>query len=400
MPKINPPLTDTAIKNLKPKEKVYKKSDGQNLFIFIEPSGRKFFAFEYKSPLTLKIRRYALGNYPILTLAKARELKLKFQRQLQDGIDPMMAQNSSGAGNFEKVATDWIDKKSRAIEALTAKTQLRIAQKYLFPYIGRRDISGIKAAEIITVLQKIEESGAFATLKKAFQLCSQIWKFAVVSQKAPHNIMADIEYKYTFKAVKAQNYPTLIRDNEIRALIQGINEYRGDYNTKIALKLGLYTAARSFNIRAAQWREFDFKKDIWSIDIKKMKQERDYFNLPMSSQVKELLLEHKKFCMDSDYLFYSPISKTKYMSENTLNVALRRMGYTKEELVFHGFRSMFSTVCNENIHLHGYSADIIEKCLAHKEANSVRAAYNRASSLNDMRGLMQWWADYLDGLVS
>ena len=398
MPKINAPLTDTAIKSMKPRQKVYKKSDGQNLFIFIEPEGRKFFAFEYKSPLTLKMRRYALGNYPKLTLAKAREMRDELKRQISEGIDPMFEKNSNGR-MFEAIATEWIEKKSGVIKDHTVNTQLRIAQKHLFPYIGKRDISGIKAVEIISVLKKIEETEAFATLKKAFQLCSQIWKFAVVNQKAAHNIIADIEYKYTFRSVKSQNYPTLIRDNDIRALIQGINEYHGDYKTKIALKLGIYTAARSFNIRAAQWSEFDLKKDIWNIDIKKMKQERDYFNLPISRQVKELLLEYKKFCIHSDYLFYSPVSKTKYMSENTLNVALRRMGYTKDEIVFHGFRSMFSTVCNENIHIHGYSSDIIEKCLAHKESNSVRAAYNRASNLTHMRGLMQWWADYLDGLA-
>ncbi|MFL1707026.1 tyrosine-type recombinase/integrase [Campylobacter sp. MOP7] len=398
MPKIQAPLTDATLKSLKPREKIYRMSDGQNLFIAVEPGGRKFFVFEYKSPMTLKMRRYTMGNYPELTLAKARELRAELKKKISEGIDPMFEKSNTNR-IFEKIAIEWIEKKSGVIKEHTAKTQLRIAQKHLFPYIGKRDISGIKAAEIIMVLQKIEESGAFATLKKAFQLCSQIWKFAVVSQRAAHNIMADIEYKYTFRAVKSQNYPTLIRDNDIKALVQGINEYGGDYKTKIALKLAIYTAARSFNIRAAQWSEFDLKKDIWNIDIKKMKQERDYFNLPMSRQVKSLLIEYKKFCIHSDFLFYSPVSKTKYMSENTLNVALRRMGYTKDELVFHGFRSMFSTVCNENIHIHGYSPDIIEKCLAHKEGNSVRAAYNRASNLTHMRGLMQWWADYLDNLA-
>ena len=184
-----------------------------------------------------------------------------------------------------------------------------------------------------------------------------------------------------------------MRDNEIKALLLAIDEYSGDHKTKVALKLGIYIAARSFNIRAAQWSEFDFEKEIWSIDISKMKHEREYFKLPMSRQVKELLKEYRKFCTDKDYLFYSPVSKTKFMSENTLNVALRRMGYTKDEIVFHGFRSSFSTICNENLHIHGYSEAIIEKCLAHKDTNSVCAAYNRAANLSHMRGLMQWWAD-------
>ena len=129
-----------------------------------------------------------------------------------------------------------------------------------------------------------------------------------------------------------------------------------------------------------------------------MKQD-EVFKLPMSRQVKALLLEYRKFAGRSDYLFFNHFSKTKYMSENTLNVALRRMGYTKDEIVYHGFRSSFSTVCNENTHVHGYSEAIIEKCLAHKDANSVRAAYNRAANLSHMKGLMQWWADYLDDLA-
>lgn len=400
MPKINPPLSDAAIKALKSKDKIYKKSDGQNLFIFIEPSGRKFFALEYKSPLTLKMRRYALGNYPLLTLAKAREMKTELLRQVRDGIDPITAKNSDMSKNFERLAIEWIDKKSKLIKDITAQIQTRNAQKYLFPYLGKRDISGITAVEIVEVLQKVENSGSLSVVKKLFQFCAQLWRYAVAIGKAPHNIIADIDYKYTFKGKKSKNYPALVRDNEIKALLLAIDEYSGDHKTKVALKLGIYTAARSFNIRAAQWSEFDFEKEIWSIDISKMKHEREYFKLPMSRQIKELLKEYRKFCTDKDYLFYSPVSKTKFMSENTLNVALRRMGYTKDEIVFHGFRSSFSTICNENLHIHGYSEAIIEKCLAHKDANSVRAAYNRAANLSHMRGLMQWWADWLDGLVS
>lgn len=399
MPKINPPLTDAAIKKLKPKDKIYKKSDGQNLFIFIEPGGRKFFALEYKSPLTLKMRRMALGNYPLLTLAKARELRTDFLRQVNDGVDPINAKISDDSRNFERLAMEWIGKKSEIIKEWTVQNQTRNAQKYLFPYLGKRDISGIAAAEITEVLRKVEDGGSLSVVKKLFQFCGQLWRYAVASGKAPHNIIADIDFKYTFKAKKQQNYPALTADSDLRALVLAIDEYGGEHKTKVALKLGLYTAARSFNIRAAQWSEFDFDKEIWSIEAGKMKQD-EVFKLPMSRQVKALLLEYRKFAGRSDYLFFNNFSKTKYMSENTLNVALRRMGYTKDEIVFHGFRSSFSTVCNENTHIHGYSEAIIEKCLAHKDANSVRAAYNRAANLSHMKGLMQWWADYLDGLIA
>lgn len=168
MPKINPPLSDATIKALKPKDKIYKKSDGQNLFIFIEPSGRKFFALEYKSPLTLKMRRYALGNYPLLTLAKAREMKTELLRQARDGIDPITAKNSDMSKNFERLAMEWIDKKSKLIKDITAQIQTRNAQKYLFPYLGKRDISGITAVEIVEVLQKVENSGSLSVVKSYF----------------------------------------------------------------------------------------------------------------------------------------------------------------------------------------------------------------------------------------
>ena len=195
MPKINPPLTDTAIKNLKPKDKIYKKSDGQNLFIFIEPGGRKFFALEYKSPLTLKMRRMALGNYPLLTLAKARELRMELLRQINDGVDPLNAKSSDTSRNFERLAMEWIDKKSEIIKEWTAQNQTRNAQKYLFPYLGKRDISGITAAEIIEVLRKVESGGSLSVVKKLFQFCGQLWRYAVVSGKASHNIIADIDFK-------------------------------------------------------------------------------------------------------------------------------------------------------------------------------------------------------------
>lgn len=396
MPKINPPLTDKAIKGLKPSNKKYKKSDGKNLYIFVEPSGRKFFAFEYKSPITAKIRRIVLGEYPILSLATARERKIELLKQIEDGIDPKN-QKDEIVLNFKDVALEWMEIKASNVNKTTYDKELLRLEKHVFPYLGNRDITSIGALDIIDVLKKIEKSGIYETTNRVFMLLSQIYKYAVSTQKAKHNIIADINYQYTFKAAKVRNFPTLTKPDEIKGLLLGIDSYQGDIKTKVALKFAIYTAARPFNVRTARWDEINLKDQIWQISSQKMKM-REYFEIPLSRQAIKLLNEYQEFAPKSNFLFPSVKSSVRCMSENTLNGALRRLGYTKDEIVSHGFRAMFSTVANENAHIHGFSVDVIERCLAHKEKNKVRDAYNRASYLSQMRRLMQWWADYLDQL--
>lgn len=398
MPKINPPLTDTAIKALKPREKIYKKSDGQNLFIFIEPGGRKFFSLEYKSPLTLKMRRMALGNYPDLSLSAAREKRRELAAQILDGVDPLVSKRS-GENTLNEIAAKWLDIKSANISPGYLKKQNLIFNKHVAPYLGDRPLEGIKAAEIIDVLKIIEKAGNLETIKRVFILLNQIFRYAVTYEIISHNIVADINFKYAFKTAKPKNFPTITDENEMRALLASVDGYSGDIKTKVALKLAIYTAARPFNIRAAQWDEFDLSAKIWTIKAGKMKM-KEAFRLPLADAVVRLLKDYVKICGSADgYLFPSALAKSRPMSENTLNTALRRMGYGKDEIVSHGFRAMFSTIANEKRSEHGLHADIIERCLAHKDKDKVREAYNRAENLADMRRLMQWWAEFLDGLA-
>lgn len=399
MPKINPPLTDAAIKALKPKDKIYKKSDGQNLFIFIEPGGRKFFALEYKSPLTLKMRRMALGNYPDLSLSAAREKRRELSAQILDGVDPLVNKRS-GKNILNEIAAKWLDIKSANISPSYLKKQNLIFNKHVAPYLGDRPLEGIKAAEIIDVLKIIEKAGNLETIKRVFILLNQIFRYAVTYEITSHNIVADINFKYAFKTAKPKNFPTITDENEIRTLLDAVDGYSGDIKTKVALKLAIYTAARPFNVRAAQWDEFDLSAKIWTIRAGKMKM-KEAFRLPLADAVVKLLKDYVKICGSADgYLFPSALAKNRPMSENTLNTALRRMGYGKDEIVSHGFRAMFSTIANEKRSEHGLHADIIERCLAHKDKDKVREAYNRAENLADMRRLMQWWAEFLDGLAA
>ena len=398
MPKINPPLTDTAIKALKPKDKIYKKSDGQNLFIFIEPGGRKFFALEYKSPLTQKMRRMALGNYPDLSLLAAREKRRELAAQILDGVDPLVSKRSEKS-TLNEIAAKWLDIKSANISPGYLKKQNLIFNKHVAPYLGDRPLEGIKAAEIIDVLKIIEKAGNLETIKRVFILLNQIFRYAVTYEITSHNIVADINFKYAFKTAKPKNFPTITDENEMRALLAAVDGYSGDIKTKVALKLAIYTAVRPFNVRAAQWDEFDLSAKIWTIKADKMKM-KEAFRLPLADAVVKLPKDYVKICGSADgYLFPSALAKSRPMSENTLNTALRRMGYGKDEIVSHGFRAMFSTIANEKRSEHGLHADIIERCLAHKDKDKVREAYNRAENLADMRRLMQWWAEFLDGLA-
>ena len=208
MPKINPPLTDTAIRALKPKDKVYKKSDGQNLFIFVEPSGRKFFAFEYKSPLTLKMRRMALGRYPDLSLSAAREKRRELAAQILEGVDPLISKRSEKT-TLNDIAAKWLDIKSANITPNYLKKQNLIFNKHIAPYLGDRPLDNIKAVEIIDVLKIIEKAGNLETIKRVFILLNQIFRYAVTYEIIAHNVVADINFKYAFKTAKPKNFPTI-----------------------------------------------------------------------------------------------------------------------------------------------------------------------------------------------
>lgn len=218
MPKINPPLTDTAIRALKPKDKVYKKSDGQNLFIFVEPSGRKFFALEYKSPLTLKMRRMALGRYPDLSLSAAREKRRELAAQILDGVDPLISKRSE-KNTLKDIAEKWLEIKSSNISPSYLKKQNLIFNKHVVPYLGDRSLESIKAVEIIDVLKIIEKAGNLETIKRVFILLNQIFRYAVTYEIIAHNVVADINFKYAFKTAKPKNFPTITDENEIRTLL-------------------------------------------------------------------------------------------------------------------------------------------------------------------------------------
>ena len=395
MPKIPIPLTDREIRGLKPKDKIYKKCDGRGLYIFVDPSGRKYFALEYKNPADNKIKRLNLGDFPEFSLAMAREERFKLEQKVRDGIDVKRESEINEQANFKKLAQRWLEIKAASVEPNTLYRDKRLLEMYAYPFFENRSITDITVTDVIEILKKIEAKGSLEMMKRLYSLLNQIWQSAYYI--APHNVIASINYRFTFKKVREKNYATLTKNADIKALWQSIDEYSGDVRTKYALKFAVLTALRPFNVRSAKWEYVDFDEGVINIPAGDMKM-REAFTLPLSRQALELLKEYKGYNLDQIYLFGSLYGSARYMSENTLNVALRRMGFSKDEIVSHGFRAMFSTVCNENIDTHGLNFDIIEKCLAHKGTDKIRAAYNRAQNLAQMRAMMQWWADYLDNL--
>ena len=225
--------------------------------------------------------------------------------------------------------------------------------------------------------------------------------YATMLELTPHNITADIDKKVILGKIVKRNYPTLTKLNDIKGLLLAIDEYSGDYTTKKALQMLPYVFVRSFNIRHCEWSEIDFKNKLWIIPPNKMKVKKEFI-LPLPHQVISILEEIKEFSGSGRYVFPSFRGNDKPMSDNTMISALRRMGYTKDELVPHSFRSIFSTIAYENMNVssdkggHKLQGEVIESLLAHEEQNKVKGAYNRAEYLNAKKELIQWYADYLD----
>ncbi|OCR88904.1 hypothetical protein CFT12S00416_05630 [Campylobacter fetus subsp. testudinum] len=391
MPKISKPLTDKEIKSLKPNDKPYRKSDGKNLSIKILPTGKKFFELEYKSPTSQKMRRISIGEYPFISLADARDKANGLRKDIKNSIDPLNTKNKV-KDTFRDVALNFLEVKSSINLPKNVTKEKRRLEIYIFPYIGDIDIKFITPTDIIETLKKVEAAGKLETTKRIFALLNQIYKSA---NHITHNIIADINYKYIFKTSIPKSFMTITDEKEIINLYSSIKSYSGAYETKIALIIAINTALRPFNVRALKWEQIDLTNKLINIKAKDMKMKKD-FVLPLSTQVVECIKAYKNIMHGrSEFLFANSLYKDRCMSENTLNTALRRLGYSKNEIVSHGFRAMFSTLAHEHINEHKQSSFIIEKCLAHSDKNKVRSIYNRAENIIEMSIVMQWWSDFL-----
>lgn len=386
-------LTVIEIKSAKPKEKPYKMADEKGLYLLINPNGSKLWKFKYRFAGVEK--KLSFGAFPDVSLSAAREARDEARRQLTNTIDPGILKNSikrskkmADENSFEAVAREWHAKFTPQWSKNHGERILIRLEQNIFPWLGKRPINEVTAPEILSALRRIENRGAVETAHRVSQMCGQVFRYAIVIGKAERNPAVDI--RGAIAPVKQKHHASIIDPDEIGKLLRAINEYRGNFVTKCALQLAPLFFVRPGELRHAEWKEFDLDKAEWRIPAAKMKMKEQHI-VPLAKQSIEIIKELSAYTGTGQYLFPSLRTATRPMSENTVLAALRRLGYSSDEMTGHGFRSMASTLLNE----HGWNRDAIERQLAHAERNNIRAAYNYAEYLPERRKMMQWWADYL-----
>ncbi|MET0043383.1 MAG: integrase arm-type DNA-binding domain-containing protein [Candidatus Thiodiazotropha sp. 6PLUC3] len=388
------PLTDSAIRNAKPKEKNYKLADGGGLYLLVTTKGGKWWRLDYR--FNGKRKTLSMGVYPDVTLKSARDRRAEAKTQLADGIDPGETRKAtkaskSEADGFEAVAREWWGKREPTWSKTHSSRIIQRLEKDVFPWIGTRPIREISAPELLTILRRIENRGALETAHRIHQSCGQIFRYAVATGRAQRDPSADL--KGALPPTRQRHHASITEPKKIGELLRVIEGYEGSLVTRCALQLASLTFVRPGELRHAEWSEINLEKAEWRIPPEKMKM-RTLHIVPLSTQALAVLNEIKPLTGRGKYVFPGVRTNRRPMSENTVNAALRRLGYTKEEMTGHGFRSMASTILNEQ----GWHRDAIERQLAHAERNSVRAAYNYAEHMPERIKMMQWWADYLDNL--
>lgn len=397
-------LNNTQIKALKAgvkpdgtaTSKPYKISDEKGLFLEVKPTGSKLWRFKYR--FAGKEKLLSVGIYPDVSLKQAREQRDELRKRIANGVDPSdirKAERLSHAGqlSFEFVAREWHQKfRHRWSEKYALNTISRL-EREVFPFIGSKNINDIKAPELLAVLRRMESRGILETAHRVHQKCGQIFRYAVATGRAERDPSTDL--KGALPPVKVKHHASIIEPQQIGGLLRAMNGYSGSFVTICALRLAPLVFVRPGELRHAEWTEFDLDKAEWRIPAEKMKMASVHI-VPLSKQAIAVIEALKPLTGSAKYLFPSIRTNTRPMSENTVNGALRRLGYTGDEMVGHGFRSMASTILNEQ----GWNRDAIERQLAHSERDGVRAAYNYAEYLPERKRMMQSWADYLDGLAA
>lgn len=389
-------LTERAIRNAKPANKTRRLFDNGGLYLEVSPSGSKWWRLKYR--YNGKEKRLALGVFPRVTIKEARAARDDARRMLDKGNDPGVVRKAEkikrsalDSESFEGLAREWYAKFSPGWAPSHASKILRRLELDVFPWLGSRPICQITALELLTAARRIEARGALETAHRALQNCGQVFRYAVATGRAERNPVADLNG--ALPPPKEKHHASVTEPKAVGALLRAIHGYQGHNITRCALKLAPLLFVRPGELRRAEWAEIDLVKAEWRIPGDKMKSRVPHV-VPLSRQGLEVVRELQPLTGSGRYLFPGLRSVSRPMSENTVNGALRRLGYSKDEMTGHGFRSMASTTLNEQ----GWNRDAIERQLAHGERDAVRAAYNYAEHLPERRKMMQAWADYLDGL--
>jgi integrase len=387
-------LTDVAIRKERPGLTPRKLFDFGGLYLLLNPDGSRWWRFKYR--IFGREKLLSLLVYPEITLKRARDRRDEARRLIADGVDPALkrqAEKQAAGENFESVAREWLKLQEDKLTPSSLGRERDRLEDFIFPYLGKRPIVQIKAPELLAALRRVEARGTIETAHRTKSVCSRVFRYAIATGRAERDVAADL--KGALRPAITRNFPAITEPARIGELLRAIEGYLGQASVASALKLAPYVFVRPGELRQAAWSEVDLEGALWRIPAERMKA-REAHLVPLSRQAVQILNELKPVTGAGRLLFPSLRSQERPISNNTLNAALRRLGYSIDEMVAHGFRSMASTCLNEQ----GWHPDLIELQLAHAERNQVRAAYNRAQRLEERRTMMQAWADYLDSLRS
>jgi integrase len=383
-----------ALRDAKANGKPAKATDGDGMYLLARPNGAAWWRLDYRRPAGGR-NTLSLGTYPETSLALARDKRADARRALAAGIDPSDARKAGAAADrttFEAVAREWHGKFAPGWAPSHADKIIRRLERDAFPWIGHRPAREISPPELLAVLRRVEARDCLDTAHRVHQNCSQVFRYAIATGRAERDPASDL--RGALPPPKRQHYATITEPVAVGALLRAIDGYRGSIVVAAALRLAPLVFVRPGELRKAQWAEFNLDAAEWRIPADRMKARVQHV-VPLSAQAVAILRDLAPLTARGASVFPGR-NHAKWISENTLNAALRRLGYDGDQFTAHGFRAMASTTLNEQ----GWHRDAIERQLAHGERDKVRAAYNYAEHLPERRRMMQAWADYLDGVKS
>jgi integrase len=390
-------LTDIAIRNAKSREKEYKLADGGGLYLLVTPAGGRLWRLKYRADGVE--RKLAIGKYPAVTLADARKARDAARAKSSAGDDPAaikrrerVARKLAAGTTFGAVALDYIEKTEREGRSPATIAKLLWARNWLMPAIGHRPVDQVEPHELLAVLKRQADKGNLETARRTRAFASRVFRYAVATARAKSDPAALL--LGAVAAPQPKHFAAIVEPKRVGELLRAIEAYDGAPLTRVALALSPHVFVRPGELRKAKWVEIDFDAAVWRIPAERMKKRREHA-VPLSRQSLAILRQIRALSGDGQLVFPALGKPDRPMSENTANVALRRMGFAADEMTAHGFRAMASTLLNES---GKWSPDAVERALAHKDGDQVRAIYHRGAHWNERVMMAQWWSDHLEAL--
>lgn len=387
-------LTDIALRNLKPADTAFRVPDRDGLYVLVHPNGRKVWRYDYRT----KAKRGTayLGRYPDVGLGAARAALAETKARLAAG-QPMTVRDAlvGPRDTFAEVGEDyltWLRGKVPALSERTIDKKVWIIEDIAGPVLGDSKMRDIKPGDVLTVLRSLEAKGQLETAKRTRSTVSAMFRYAAWNGKADHDPVAPL--RGAVASPVHEHHAAITDEKAFGDLLSNVQDYSGWYAVRLSVLFIAFTFCRPGEARLAQWSEFDMDGKVWTIPVERMKMRREH-KVPLSSQALGILEQARRIDPNSPLVFPSVRSNRKPLSDNALNAALRRMGYTKQEMVAHGFRSSASTILNER----GFDADIVEVQLSHMSADRIKRIYDRGERWDQRVKLMKDWGRICESLM-